>query len=271
MKVIVFEPWYDDKHCEVLRALAEGIPDAEVRDVREYEPCDVAVIFGVVKKAYERTWSKQDVLGNHSGRSLLIVESAFVKRGEYYQVAWGGFAGHGDFRNEDMPRDRWDSFGVQSRPWQLRPEGPIVVCGQLPRDTTVQATDHISWCRTTVNHYRPMRGGVLFRPHPRVEDPGIYGIDEALIDTRPLDVVLDEAQAFVTFNSTAGVDAGIAGVPVVACDEGSMAWSIAAQGVGKPLIYPSRRAWLAGLGYSQWTLDEMRRGETWRHLTRPET
>jgi hypothetical protein len=79
----------------VLQALAEGIPGAEVRPLGRYEPCDIAVIFGAAKNAYAPTWPKREILAKHKGRRLLMVESAFVKRGEYYQVGWGGYAGSG--------------------------------------------------------------------------------------------------------------------------------------------------------------------------------
>ena len=277
MKVVCFEPGYNEKHRTVLRALAAGIPGAEVRPLGAYEPCDVAVIFGLVKRAYKATWAKQAVLNRHRGARLLVVESAFVRRGDYWAVGWGGINGHADFLNNGVPDDRWRAMGIKTRPWRSPRDvkasrlSPVVVCGQIPRDTNVQDTDHPAWCRQIMAWLKAERIPAMFRPHPRVGDPGIYGIRDALWDTSPLADTLNWARSFVVFNSTSGVDAALAGVPVVALDRGAFCWPVASHALAQLHVprCPSRRAWLAGLGYSQWTLDEMRAGAPWRHLTRP--
>ncbi|HEX9647074.1 MAG TPA: hypothetical protein VGB88_06220 [Alphaproteobacteria bacterium] len=292
MKVICFEPGYDEKHRTVLRALAAGIPGAEVCPLGAYEPCDVAVIFGLVKRAYKATWAKQPVLDRHRGDRLLVVESAFVRRGDYWAMGWGGINGRADFRSASVGDDRWRAMGVKTRPWRSPRDakasrlGPVVVCGQLPRDTNVQDTDHPAWCRHVMAWLAAERIPAVFRPHPRIDDPEVYGIAPALWDTGKIAETLAWARAAVVFNSTSGVDAALAGVPVVALDRGAFCWPIASHRLdvlrdpgsspgagpgsspGAGPRCPSRRAWLAGLGYSQWTLEEMRAGLPWRHLTR---
>lgn len=269
MKVVVYEPDYDEKHSRILRALAEGIPGAVVRPVTEYEPCDVAVIFGGVKKAFERSWSKAPIMEKHKGRALLMVESAFVKRGDYYQVGWGGAAGFADFNlKPDMPLDRWEAMAAEMvKPWRLKEKRPVYVCGQLPRDVQVQDIDHKKWCRDTVDFYVNAGIPVLFRPHPKVNDVLEYGVPPELICARKLGTVLKTARAFITWNSTSAVDAVCAGVPVVALDEGSIAWRVASHSLDVFDWMTDRDAWFAGLGYSQWTPDEMAAGLTWNHLT----
>lgn len=270
-KVVVYEPDYDDKHRTVLRALARGIPGAVVKTLQEFEPgeADVAVVFGWFKYAYQPTMAKKPII-EYKGHRLLVVESAFQRRGDYYQIGWDGFAGFADFNNEGVPDDRWRAMGIETRPWQRRPDGPVVVFGQLPRDTQVQDTDHVAWCQTTMLHYLRVNERVYFRPHPRQKDPEeVYGVPKRVwAPWKKLPEVLSHARVAVTWNSTTGVDAAIAGVPVVTCDKGAMAWPIAAHGLDAPPRYPSRRSWLAGIGYAQWTLKEMMEGAPWRHLTR---
>lgn len=268
MKVIVFEPDYDLKHSFILRAVAQGIPGAVVRPVTEYEPCDVAVIFGGVKKSYPKTWSKQAIVDQHAGRALLMVESAFVRRGEYYQIGWGGTAGAADFNlKPDMPMDRWEQIGgPMVKPWRRMDNQPIYVCGQLPRDVQVQDIDHRKWCRETVAYYMKKGTPVLFRPHPKIESAHDYGVLPFIINAQKLGSVLKSARAFITWNSTSAVDAVIAGVPVVALDKGSIAWPVAAHDLDTFDFMPEREPWFAGLGYSQWTLEECRAGLPWKHL-----
>lgn len=267
MKVVIFEPGYDAGHRQVLRAFADGIPGAVVRPVEQFEPCDVGVIFGGVSKRFKHTWSKQKVM-DRAGRFIMI-ESAFIQRGRYHQIGWGGAAGHADFNTgPDTPLDRWETIihTTKCHPWQSRPNGPVVVCGQLPRDVQVQDVDHVGWCRKTVDHFQRQGVNVWFRPHPKVNNIADYGVPSKFIDTRPLAEVLDVARCFVTWNSTSGTDAAVAGVPVVAMDRGSMAWPVAAHQLDDLSHMPDRSEWFAGLGYSQWTIEEMREGKPWRHL-----
>lgn len=272
MKVVVYEPDYNEKHRKVLRAFAEGIPGAVVRPVTEYEPCDVAVIFGGVKKVFPPTHSKRTILDKHQGRSLLMVESAFINRGIYYQVGWGGAAGHADFNTKpDMPLDRWYALKAPARlPFVKSSSQPIIVCGQLPRDVQVQDVDHKKWCRNVVNHYVSRGQKVWFRPHPKIDSVGEYGVPFEYVDNRPLPDALNVARCFVTWNSTSGVDAAVAGVPVVAMDRGSISWDIASHDLDDVDFLPHHDTfaqWCAKIGYAQWTLDEMREGLTWKHLS----
>ncbi len=270
MKVVIYLNWYNEKHCTILKAFAEGVPGAVVRDVREYGPCDIAVIFGGVKKSYEPTWAKQKIIDRHKDRSLIMIESAFVRRGQYWQVGFGGTAGNADFRSDGMPFDRWLGFGINGNPWQYRPDSPVIVCGQLLRDTQVQYVDHRAWCRETVDYFDKLGVPVLFRPHPRAGAEDDYTVDAKYVDIRPIDDVLNFARCFVSYNSTSAVDAIVHGVPVMVGDPSSIAWNMGVQGLAHPdsLIYPKRRPWLSGLGYSQWGLQEMRDGLPWKHLTR---
>jgi hypothetical protein len=270
--VNVYLPDYSDKQARVLAALAEGIPGAKLRALGDYMPSDVAVIFGYAKDSYPPTWPKREILERHTGTRLLMVESAFVKRGEYYQVGWGGSAGNADFRTDGVPMDRWESFGIKTKPWKRRPDAPIVVCGQVPWDTQVQDVDHKAWCKTMIRDLQNAGYEVWFRPHPRIRTGKAYGVRGVYLDKDKMKRTVVNVQAAVTWNSTSAVDFAMAGVPVFAFDRGSMAWPIAGHNMARLLngkfSYPSRRDWLAGIGYSQWTLDEMRRGLPWNHLTR---
>jgi len=271
MRVCVYIPKYNETHQQVLRAFARGIPGAQVRYLEEFrEDSQVAVVFGWYKYAFLPTMKKKPIIDHYlkAGR-LIVVESAFLKRKEYYQIGWNGFAGHADFKNEGVPMDRWKALGIKAKPWNMNRNGLAVICGQLPRDTQVQDVDHLKWCRETFLWYcNRMSSRAVFRPHPRHENPGEYGIDPSLHDTRALKKVLEEASLIVTWNSTTAVEAVVAGVPVVACNRGSMAWPMAEHQMTLCPSRPKREAWLAGLGYAQWTLEEMERGLPWRHLTR---
>lgn len=268
MRIIAFEPDYNPDHRRILRYLAKGIPGCEVRTLGDYEECDIAVIFGGHKYAFSKTAPKCEIMRLHKGRRLLCIEEAFVRRGDYYQIGWGGFAGHADFNNADVPGDRWRSMGVKVADWQHNEDGHIVVMGQLGRDVQVQDTDHYGWCRATVGALQARGERVLFRPHPKEPGNKIYGVPSSVVHTGTMAQALEGAKSVVTWNSTSAVDAVLAGIPAVAMDSGSIAYPIAGHTIDDAITpsYPDRSQWLAGLGYSQWTLDEMADGKAWAHL-----
>lgn len=278
MKIIVYEPDYDHKHRKVLRAFAVGC-GAEVRDVEDYVDCDLAVIFGMPKRAIPRTMSKLPIIEKHQGRRLIVIDSAPVRRGEYWAVGYGALGGRADFRTEGIVSlSRWRGLGVRTHPWHGGDK--VIVVGQVPHDANVQDTDHIRWCQETFEYCSSLQPAE-FRPHPRVA-PEAYGIPEKYINTEPLVKCLKRASCVVTFNSTMGTDAALRGTPVIALDEGSFAYPVAGHSladlvpvptltdpVGCALRTPRREPWLAKLAYSQWTLAELESGTAWAHLSRP--
>jgi hypothetical protein len=256
----------------VLKAFAEGA-GAKVVPIRDFAPhYGAAVIFGWYRYDSKKAMEKRPVIDSMTGR-LIVIESGFVRRGEYYQIGWNGFAGHADFRTgPGTPLDRWYKLGIDAKEWKQDKDGLIVLCGQLPRDTQVQDVDHIEWCLDTLVKLQARYGDrVRFRPHPRVKERdnpyNVYRIDPAIYDERPLQRVFNDASLIVTWNSTTATEAAIAGIPIVAMDFGSMAFPVAAHSIDAAFMRPDRTQWLAGLGYSMWTVDEMRKGLPWEHLS----
>lgn len=275
MKVIVYQNTYSEKHSAIAEDFATGVPGAILKPIEEYEPSDVAVVFGLVKKSYAPTYPKQRIIDAHTSKSLIVIESGFVKRPDYYAIGWGGIHGDADFCTDDVTGIyRWLDVGVKLHPWKYSRPGPrrVLVCGQVPWDTNVQDFDYILWCQKIVRKLRAHGHTVRFRPHPRMferwED---YGIKERLIDPcRKLHDALDWAQCVVVWNSTSGIDAVIRGVPVIAFSRNAMVrpLSSSTQLEMKHLSYPDRKNFFAKLAYSQWTREEMRSGLPWKHLLR---
>lgn len=269
--IVVYKAHYNSKLDRVLRAFAAGIPghvNATMGDLRKPKKSKYAVIFGLVKKTYKPTHLKKAVIDLVGLKNVIVLESAFLKRKKYWAAGFGGIHGGADFRAEGKPLDRWKLLDIEPKPWQRRIDGPMVVCGQLPRDTNVQHFDYISWCQETVEYYRSRRIPVVFRPHPRINEPNVYGIPESLFDTNPkLATTLQTARAVVLWNSTSGIDAMLQGVPVIAMGKDALSAPIASTDLdpGK-LVYPDRTPLLAKIGYAQWTLNEMLSGKTWKHL-----
>lgn len=79
---------------------------------------------------------------------------------------------------------------------------------------------------------------------------------------------MQNCKVCITYNSGAGVDAAVAGVPVITGNAGSFAWDVASHSldtVDTPYC-PDRTQWLNNLAYAEWSLDEIAAGLPWRHL-----
>lgn len=267
VKVVV----YENRPFKALDALVEGIPGVVKRPATEWEPCDVAVIFGTYKPADPSTGPKGEVIARtrQYGGRVLICERGYVRRDKYLALGWDGINGRADFCNADVPDDRWKALEIKLRYWKRR-RGPVLLCGQVPWDASVQHHDHIAWCRKTAETLRHRGLYVMFRPHPvALNKGGAFGIACTVSRKKFLKNDLDRTSAVVTFNSNSAVDAVIKGIPTIAMDEGSMAWDVTGHSLADLIAppMPDRREWAARIAYAQWTLEELADGTAWRHIS----
>ena len=140
-----------------------------------------------------------------------------------------------------------------------------MILGQVEGDQAVANVNLRLWYREAAAAMRDRGFNVAFRPHPDTPQVTVAGV-QTLGGT--LAEVLDRAAAAVTWNSNSGVDAALAGVPVIACDRGSMAWPIATHGLAGVSSRPERSDWLAQLAWSQFSKMELASGMAWDFLRR---
>ncbi len=274
----VFIPSTDKLHEDALRAFARGLESRKIPlsiyDLESgYRPCDILVTFGIGKLKTERGRSVGDLIEAHENSAgfgkHLVIERGFIHRDRYYMVGWGGLNGRADFQNEYSPGDRFAELNVQVAPW--RTDGRhIVLCGQIPWDAAVQFSNHVKWCRRTASTLVKLSDRpVVFRPHPL--QPTAVSMDSIPVEISHKPTLQDDlvdAWAVVTFNSNAGVEATLAGVPAFVSDIGAMGYSLLNKklsALAAPAM-PDRKQWLFDLAYTQWTLDEMASGRAIIHL-----
>lgn len=264
-------------HKLALEAFFAGCPEPkEWRDPNDYGPSDVAVVFGTFKRAVPLSWPRGKIIDGQklSGGKVVVIDSGYVRRGDqedsYYACGLGGLNGRADFRNADMPPDRWAALGVPIKPWS-RDGSAILLCGQVPWDASVQDVNMGAWLKTTAHHLRMLTDRpILYRPHPlaRKRSPG--KIEGCQRSDGPLEGDMKDAWAVVTYNSNAGVDAVLCGKPNFCLGGGSMTNAVSnkdLQDIESPL-FPDREQWAHNLAYAQWTPQEMRDGKAWGHLFR---
>lgn len=120
------------------------------------------------------------------------------------------------------------------------------------------------WLHRTAATLKHAGFQVSYRPHPL--EPGAFCPEDAVLAEGSLDDALAAADLAVTFNSTAGVEAALAGVSVVALDEGAMVWDVAQHGILEPefsVYCPDRTVWADRLAWAQYSFDEVRSGFAW--------
>ena len=142
----------------------------------------------------------------------------------------------------------------------------VGVLGQVPGDAALYGLDLDAWAQRTCAALLAQGRTVRYRPHPLVRRCGDVRCPAgATGSTGSLDEDLAGAALAVTFNSTAGVEAVLAGVPTVALDVGAMAWPVTTHDLAS-VQTPEREPWAHRLAWCQWTIEEIASGLAWEHL-----
>ncbi len=196
------------------------------------------------------------------GHRVLVMERGYVgDRVAWTSLGWDGLNGRARFPRVDDGGARWrQHFAHLMRPWRGGGER-IVIMGQVPGDMSIEGVDMPGWYEQAVKTCRRGSYPVCFRPHPVAAARGhrewIAGAETL---TGDLAAALDRTAYVVTYNSNSAVDAIMAGVPAVACDDHSMAWEVAGHGLQSYPPAPDRTAWAHRIAWCQWSLDELRSG-----------
>lgn len=235
-------------------ALRDGIRAAgDVADLVDHsryaEGYDVTVTWGV-RGGRRGLMARQN---SNGGRHLVMERGYLGNREHWTSLGLDGLNGRAEFPMIDDPSRFDEHFGHLLQSWK-QGSGYALIMGQVKGDCSVLNVDLDQWYRDARKRLESKGWEVRFRPHPLC----VVG------DNRSLEEDLSGAELAVTFNSNSGVDAALAGVPVHAEDEGSMALPVASREYS--VIRPNRSQWAARLAWYQWTMDEIARGEAWMRL-----
>lgn len=285
MKIGIFPGYSNDPRVkEAITSFIKGLQYLGEEWVISYDHenagsiCDVAVIWGISSLRFPHTVYRDIVRQNQY--HTLIIERGFIKRDEYYSIGWWDTSGYGSYYSP-VKHDRWEKLGVKLHPWRIKPNGwplgmNILICGQVPHDTSVQHTNHRQWIDETIKEIRRITARpIVVRPHPLAPSTyDIAGLENLGVSysNNSLEDDLSNAHAVITFNSTVGVDAFLAGNWVFSFDKRSMVYQVSSHNIEllkrKPILPTEyeRQNWAKQIAYSQWTLDEIRKGEPWLHL-----
>jgi hypothetical protein len=191
------------------------------------------------------------------GYPTLVLERGYIgDRERWTSAGWNGLNGRASFPIPDGGADRFgENFGSLLQPWDDCPIGYALIMGQVPGDQTIAGLDVERWKADLKIAFAEKGMLTRFRPHP-LDHPPANSLEGDLAD----------AAIVATWNSNSGVDAILAGKPVLAMDRGSMAWDVASHSVAEGPIRPDRKAWAEKIAWAQWSHSEMSNGTAWQAL-----
>lgn len=226
--------------------------------------CDLAVFWG---HRQNKIIDKQ----KKDCKDYLVVERGYVgDRFQWTGMGFNGLNGHAEFYANNMPKDRWDKyFPDHMRRWRNDNGDYVLLIGQVNGDASVKGIDIHAWCQNTCNNIKMIDPEirVRYRQHPVEVKRGIKKkINGAERSNKTLAEDLDGARCCVTYNSNTGVDAVLAGVPVVTMDKGSMVYNLAAPELDLNPPKLDRTQWTYNMAYCQWLPSEIKNGDAWEHL-----
>lgn len=217
-----------------------------------YVPADLVVFWGI-RKQTTIAQAKKD------GCEICILERGYVgDRFKWTSVSFGGnLNGRANFRGPFSDGSRWKKhFAHLMQPWRKQ-DGYALIMGQTPGDMSVRGVDLDRFYADAKSEFEARGFKTKFRPHPNVSQPD------------PMEEDFAGAACAVTWNSNSGVDAVLAGIPIVAMDAGSMVREIAGHELKMPPV-PDRTPWAHKIAWCQWSMQEMASGYCWDIVGRHE-
>jgi len=225
-----------------------------------YSPSDLAVIWGV---RFPHIIQGQKKCG---GDYLVMERGYFRDRMKYCALGFNGLNGRAEFHAENSLPDRWQKHGMKIKPWKH--DGKyILLMGQVSGDQSLREMIISTWYKKVITKVRSLTDmPIFFRPHPLARRHDLDLGCDRYERGEPVAESLQGAYLVITYNSNTGVDAVLNGIPVIAIDEGAMAWDLARHEITLERYMPDRTQWLYDLAYKQWLPEEIANGEAWEHL-----
>lgn len=282
MKIAVFKDTAAQAGKPVMDAFIESIKDEDyVVCTNDQRPeVDVIVIWSVLLHMYGR----KPIYDYYKDKAkILVIEVGGLLRNQTWRMGIGGINSVADFATDDVDHvddSRVRKLGITMQPWRRIGEGgPIIICLQNTKSEAWTGGPLEVWLQDTLEHVRSQsHRPILVRQHPRhksnikllltkfpnVQEDTPNFIKGDIVDFKNK---LENAYCVINYNSNPAVEAVLAGVPVMVHE------SSLCREVGNPLNGDinvlkqfDRQHWLNKLSYSEWFVDEIKKGIPWRRL-----
>lgn len=254
MRVAYFPSQCAQNSQPVMAALLSSLNAAGVDTVENSLDADAAIIWSVLwsgrMTANQLVWSKY----RQNNRPVIVVDAGALDRGHTWKIALNnitaaGYYGHQQNLDWNRPACLGISLGARSKTYNR-----VLVAGQHKKSLQLAGVDQEQWLVEKINEIDSDKS-IVVRPHPRCaldrsrfpkhllweepkQIPGTY-------DSFDLHWNFD---LVINYNSGPGIQAVIAGVPVV-CDTSSLAYGVV-----------DRQQWLVEICHTEYTLEEIEQG-----------
>lgn len=265
MNVVVYINRLYDHHAEWCGAFVVGLKAHGINARIMYNDipadCDLAVMW-----SHGPSWRNVIADRQKKGKDYLVLDRGYMgDRFKSTSISLNGFHGLSKFDPGDVTDERARLFSEHFKNWKPGKEY-VLIMGQMPGDASLMGVDIKSWLRSRVALLLAAGHEVVYRPHPRLTKFESYGVPYMVA---PLDDCLKRAECVYTYSSTSGIDAMLAGKPVIAESPVSMVYDLAGHGVDdiKKLKKPEKRGeWFKKLAHLQWSVEEIQSGELWKFM-----
>lgn len=170
------------------------------------------------------------------------------------------------FQDRAHSHDRFLSHGVKVEPWR-RSGQHIILAGMSAKAAYAEGFKPEEWERAAIEQLRKYTDRpIIYRPKPNWPEARPLPFSTMQADV-PLERALKNCHAVVTHHSNVGIDAVLAGVPVITI-EGAVEpmAGTALSLIENPPMPEGREQWAADLAYCQWSMEEIERGLAFRYL-----
>lgn len=260
-------------HTNPIKNFVKGLKKHGHTDIDVYtlEQCDIGKQYDVAF-----CWGSRNFYGlSKIAKNVIVIENSYLnnvqsKEKFWLSFGWNGLNGRADFCNQNSSNDRWNKHFNDGRLLDYSDGDYILIPLQIKNDASIYGKG-FSY-QTIVDSIRKFTDlPIKLKQHPTANDgwPRVRGENVSYVQRfMPIEDAIKGAKVVVTINSNAGVDAVLAGKPVVALDKGSMVYDIAAKDFTNLNVpkWPDRTQWCNNIAYAQWKPDEVASGETWDHL-----
>lgn len=216
---------------------------------------------------------------------------------KHIRFGWNSYMyNQADYNNLNSPPDRWNKlqkqFNIHNKNWKQDGEYILFLCQKAGDSSMFHLYDtyntYWEWVDEQIKQIRKYTDRpIVMRPHILQQGRSIPNLKEICsrhknvklskniitgqthYGAESLHADLKNAYCAITFNSLAGVDAVLDGVPLIALDGGCMALPVAHTSLSDIETLDrsiDKTQWLYDSAYTQWNSTEVNSGEAWEHL-----
>jgi hypothetical protein len=263
MRISVFDKFGAKNSAPVFAAITEALQRQGHQVVSHDTAADAAVIWSVLW--HGRMAANRDIwlMFKASQRPVFVCEVGSIRRNHTWRVGLNGCFQWEHFVVGDTPR-----YLAGLDTWRIGGNHIVITCQHQRSEQWNAMPNMLTWIENTVSEIKYYTDlPIVVRMHPR--DPiNLRNVNLSrpipiadTYDDFDYDQLLKKARCVVNWNSGAGITSLIKGVPVISSRESlcrPISGTDLAQVNNPP--EPDRDQWFGRLGWTEWTLDEIRQG-----------